>query len=90
MRYKIESDVIANAGGYRGYAHTYYIEALSELDAVIKASRDAAEDEEYISCPIEPSGLGYCVGNAVAYRNDDGSYEYHLYDDEVLDLAFTI
>lgn len=90
MRYRIESDVMENSDGHRGYAHTYYVEALSELDAIIKASRDAAEDEEYISCVIEDPSQSYSIGVAVAYRDNDGTYEYHLYDDEVLDLAFTI
>lgn len=85
MLYEIKSDTLANHdNGMCAPAYCYNIEAMSEIDAVIKASKNAEEDEEYICCDDTESGMIVC-----AYRIEDGTYEFHVYDGNN-DIAFTI
>lgn len=84
MLYTINSDNWENHNnGMCDTAYCYDIEAMSAIDAVIKASKNAKDDEEVICCDDEESGITVC-----AYRND-GTYEFHVYEG-FNDTAFNI
>lgn len=84
MLYTINSDTRKNHNnGMCASANCYDIEAMSAVDAVIKASKNAKDDEEVI-CVDSEEVLVY------AYRTDDGSYDFHIYEDDGSDVAFFI
>lgn len=82
MKYTIKADTMENADGMREFLYCYEVEAMSAIDAVIKASLKAGDDEEFIKCEDGEFEIN-------AYRNNDGSYEFHVYNENA-DMAFTI
>lgn len=88
MIYTIKSDTFKNYDN-GVYVNCYSIEAMSAIDAVIKASKNADDDEDVIVCNAYDCGdeNGPTV---IAYRMDDGSYEFHVHSDNGSDDAFTI
>lgn len=72
MIYFVKSGTMENCDGMSEPGFCRKIEAMSEVDAVIKASKIADSDDEVIKC----EGEWFIV---VAYRLEDGSYEFHIY-----------
>lgn len=84
MNYTINSDTWENYNdGMCETAYCYDVEAMSAIDAVIKASKNARDAEDVICCDDQNAGI-----LVYAYRHD-GNFEFHVYHDE-FDEAFTI
>lgn len=85
MLYTVKSDTKENHGkGMTDAAYQYQVNATSAVDAIIRASKNAEDDEEVIWA----EGDGYL---SYAYRDEYGVYDFHIYlDSDSNDIAFTI